>query len=232
VAQTHRYNGSTFRVEFTDRKHSQSYRPLDFAACHLTQIHTQAVHRRTSSDFQMRPRGDAQWTAERELSLVVKTADCVPLLMGFAGNNSMDSFCGAVHGGWRSGCRGILKSFFAQTAHRISENFGELHIWIGPHIQKCCFQVGPEVIEDARGTLSRMGVTESDWYRHDDDFGKFKVDLVSLYKTQIEQLSRLKPVYHEDYAVCTSCHVDRYFSYRKEGKTGSLFNVITLEGPC
>jgi copper oxidase (laccase) domain-containing protein len=81
---------------------------------------------------------DGIYTNKIKLPLVVKTADCVPLLMESSKGVS------ATHAGWR----GLEKSIFEKSLdiHEISS----LKISIGPHARKCCY----EVKEDLESNLS------------------------------------------------------------------------------
>ena len=56
------------------------------------------------------------------------------------------TFYGVVHAGWKGLTKGILKgtsSFF--TGHKLKLN--EIDIYIGPSIQKCCFEVSKDIID-------------------------------------------------------------------------------------
>ena len=75
---------------------------------------------------------DGIYTSFNKIALVVKTADCMPILIK---NNN---FIAAVHAGWR----GIKKNIIELTLNRLG-NGGE--IYIGPHAKSCCYEVKSDV---------------------------------------------------------------------------------------
>ena len=87
---------------------------------------------------------DAIYTNKIKLPLVVKTADCVPLLMESSKGVS------ATHAGWR----GLEKSIFEKSLniHEISS----LKISIGPHARKCCYEVGAEFLETFNNSINKV----------------------------------------------------------------------------
>ena len=70
---------------------------------------------------------DGIYTNKIKLPLVVKTADCVPLLMESSKGVS------ATHAGWRG-----------------------LKISIGPHARKCCYEVGAEFLETFNNSINKV----------------------------------------------------------------------------
>lgn len=85
---------------------------------------------------------DAHFTFESGLGLVIKTADCLPILI--AGRD----FIAAIHAGWR----GVESDIVAETLHELEKNrsslqMSELHVWIGPHIRQQSFEVEVDVAD-------------------------------------------------------------------------------------
>ena len=87
---------------------------------------------------------DGIYTNKIKLPLVVKTADCVPLLMESSKGVS------ATHAGWR----GLEKSIFEKSLdiHEISS----LKISIGPHARKCCYEVGVEFLKTFNNSINKV----------------------------------------------------------------------------
>ena len=74
-------------------------------------------------------KADALITKKKNLVLIVKTADCMPILIS-------DGYkVGAVHIGWK----GLENSIFYKTISKF--NLSKLKVSIGPHAQKCCYEV-------------------------------------------------------------------------------------------
>ena len=74
-------------------------------------------------------KADALITKTKNLPLVVLTADCMPVLI------SDDEKIGVIHIGWK----GLENNIFYKTIS--SFNLQNLKVSIGPHAQKCCYEV-------------------------------------------------------------------------------------------
>ena len=78
-------------------------------------------------------KADAIITTKKRLLLVVKTADCMPVLV------SDDEYIGVIHIGWKGLENGIF--------HKAISNFNlsKLKVSIGPFAQKCCYEVQEDI---------------------------------------------------------------------------------------
>ena len=141
---------------------------------------------------------DAIYTNKIKLPLVVKTADCVPLLMESSKGVS------ATHAGWR----GLEKSIFEKSLdiHEISS----LKISIGPHARKCCYEVGVEFLKTFNNSINKVD-------------NKFYLDLTK----NIKQFAFENNISLEDTNVCTICNKE-YFSYRKNKTNERQFSFIWI----
>jgi len=74
--------------------------------------------------------------------IAVRTADCVPIVVSDASR----PWLGAVHAGWRGTLAGILSELLARAIAEGSRP-ADLHLWIGPHIHACHYEVGQELSE-------------------------------------------------------------------------------------
>jgi YfiH family protein len=85
--------------------------------------------------------GDALLTHEAGVTVSVRTADCLPLLLADTANRAI----AAVHAGWRGTYAHIVK----QTIGRMQAEFGtqaaNIVAAIGPGIGSCCYEVGEDV---------------------------------------------------------------------------------------
>jgi len=72
---------------------------------------------------------DALITKKKNLALVVATADCMPVLI------SDNVKIGVIHIGWK----GLENRIFHKTISNF--NYSNLKVAIGPHAQKCCYEV-------------------------------------------------------------------------------------------
>ncbi|HET8782884.1 MAG TPA: peptidoglycan editing factor PgeF [Pyrinomonadaceae bacterium] len=151
----------------------------------------------------------------------VKTADCVPILLG----DPVTRAFAAVHAGWR----GTLASAVLVAVQRLSDEYGskpeDLRVAIGASAGPCCYEVGAEVIEafiEKFGDTGLFTATRS---------GHAKVDLLKANADQLKS-ARVLPQRIHIAPICTMCRTDLFFSYRKEkslnGKVGRLMAVVGL----
>jgi len=149
--------------------------------------------------------GDGHWTQEPGRRIGVRVADCVPILL--AGLISGTPWVSALHAGWRGAVGGI----FRRGIERFIECGGasnNLYFALGPCIQPCHFEVGPEVIEAAaldtawRNDLAHIGPN-----------GKPHLDLHGLLKAQAEDMG-LDPRKDGSVKRCTLCERDIFYSHR------------------
>lgn len=208
----------------------------------LRQIHSDIVHRADSS-FTKPPGGDALISRARGLLLAIQTADCIPILLV----DPRRRFIAAVHAGWR----GTLARIAAKAVGRMQMEFGadpeDLLAALGPGIHRCCYEVGPDVVREfaaqhpgARdwfdGSFDAMSSGEDPnplpWLSmmppgHEPAPPRCKLDLYAANAAILAAAGlKQKNIFCSD--LCTSCHTDLLFSYRREGRTGRMMSVIGI----
>ncbi len=150
--------------------------------------------------------------------LAIFTADCVPVLIEDAVNKNV----GAIHCGWRSTVSDIEKTTIEAFAS-IGSKPQDLHIALGPSIDRCCFEVGPEVIDAVRSLTGDA----DDLYEPRGD--KFMLDLRGVITRRFISLG-VDPDNIIRCGGCTMCDRKLFFSHRgTAGNRGSLACVIMKE---
>lgn len=186
------------------------------------QVHENTVHAATEDD--LRPaygKGqmntcDGYVTDRPDVPLAIFTADCVPVLI----EDPVTGNVGAVHCGWRSTVSDIEKNT-VDALKGLGSNPEDLHIAIGPAIDKCCFEVGGEVIEAVKDLI---GDAADDYYSERGD--KFMLDLRGVVRHRFVMLG-VSDKNIETVGGCTMCHPEEFFSHRyTKGNRGSLACVI------
>jgi YfiH family protein len=155
--------------------------------------------------------------------LGVKTADCVPILIGDARTGA----CAAVHAGWR----GTVASIGAHALERMIQEYGtqpaEVRVAIGPAAGTCCYEVGVEVVD-----AFKQQFPESDDLFTTTRDGHARIDLFEANRRQLVRMGVEAERIHIS-PLCTMCRTDVFFSYRREknvhGKVGRLMAVIGRE---
>ena len=150
----------------------------------------------------------------------VKTADCVPILMG---DRQTGSFA-AVHAGWRGTLAEVATKALGQMVDEYKTRPQDVRVAIGPAAGSCCYEVGADVIEGFSNSFpghERL-FTET---RKD----HARIDLLEANRSQLVAAG-VDPDRIHIAPICTMCHTDLFFSYRREkhiqGTVGRLMSVI------
>ncbi len=150
----------------------------------------------------------------------VKTADCVPILIG---DSKTGSFA-AIHAGWRGTFAGIVLYALERLTKEYDAAPADLRVALGPAAAACCYEVGSEIIEGFKERFPRA----------DDLFtptreGHARIDLLKANRDQLIAAGVKVESIHTA-PLCTMDRTDLFFSYRKEkivhGKVGRLMSVV------
>lgn len=174
-----------------------------------------------SPDADVSYEADGLMTDEKNVPLVVTTADCVPILL----EDPVRGAVAAVHAGWR----GTVGDIAGKAARRMVEAYGcrpeDIRAAIGPCISLCCFETGPEVAE-AVHTLLGEHASEFIVPRGE----KFMVDLKGINARRLEQAGVL-PENIDISDLCTACRSRTFWSHRKTGgQRGGQAALIMMRG--
>ncbi len=194
----------------------------DFQLASCWQIHSAEV--RTIKNIEDAKDGnykmDALVSDVQNVLLGVKTADCVPVLIGDAKTKSF----AAVHAGWRGTSCSIVKNAIEKMRENYGTNTKDLVCAIGPAASSKNYEVGQDVIVEfeEKFTDCKNLFTKTRERRA-------LIDLHLANRRQLESVGVLP----ENICVaplCTMERTDLFFSYRREkklyGKTGRLMSVV------
>ncbi len=174
----------------------------------LKQIHTNIC---IDTEKESVREADAAYTRSKAHPLVIKTADCLPILLC----NQAGTEIAAIHGGWRGLLNGIIESTLAKFKACPSE----IMAWTGPAICKNCFEVGSEVPE---AFIEKYPYTEQA-FRPGEKPGKYFGSLVEI-ATLILNNEMVTDLYHSN--ACTFEEENKYYSYRRGKQTGRIATLI------
>ncbi len=145
-----------------------------------------------------RQRADALVTDRPGVTLMVRAADCVPVLLA----DPAAGVIGAVHAG-RPGLAAAVVPAAVDRMRRLGAR--TLTAWIGPHVCGACYEV-PEDLRTEVGALVPASVATTSW-------GTPSLDLGAGVRSQLEA----DGVTVLDAARCTRESADLY-SYRRDGR--------------
>ena len=151
---------------------------------------------------------DAVVTNRPGLLLAVRSADCVPILL----MDTARPVVAAVHAGWRGTLGNIVTKTVMAMRTRFACSLRTIRAAVGPSIGACCYEVDEavlaplkracpdwqEVVERAKGSRAYL-------------------DLRRLNRRQLEEAG-LDPARIETVNLCTACHPELFYSYRRDGK--------------
>ncbi len=195
----------------------------DFRLASCWQVHGDEI--RTVESFETAVDGDYKKDAlvsnVENVLLGVKTADCVPVLLGDKQNKSF----AAIHAGWRGTAASIVPKTIEQMRIKFDTKPENLIAAIGPAATCQNYEVGADVIESFKqnfpANYERYFVPTIENHA-----------LIDLHQANFDQLANCG-VAPENIFVAPFCTIERadlFFSYRREqkiyGKTGRLMSVI------
>jgi YfiH family protein len=163
-------------------------------------------------------KADALVTNRPEVTLFLRFADCVPILL----YDPQRKVVGLVHAGWK----GTLLKAPAQAVGVMAGRYGcrPADIWagIGPSIGPCHYEVGPEVT-----ALVRQAFPEGDELLLPVN-GGWHLDLWAANARTLREAG-VEAGHIEIGKICTACRPDEFYSHRAEGgKTGRFGALIGL----
>jgi YfiH family protein len=162
---------------------------------------------------------DAIITDRPELTLLMRFADCVPILLF----DPVRSAIGTVHAGWLGTVRKVAAEAVAAMQQAFRTRPADLIACIGPSIGPDHYPVGPEVVEQVRTAFGK----EADHHLHPRD-GEVCLD---LWSANHSLLAGLGVGLIEQSGVCTACHPEDWYSHRGDrGRTGRFGAAISMGG--
>jgi len=155
---------------------------------------------------------DALVTNSPEMFLGILTADCIPIFVV----DRKRKVIAAVH----VGRKGTSLHITTKVLKKLWKEFGcsseDLIVTLGPSIGPCCYEIDEKVFSTGWEPFS-IPRGESKWMV---DLAEINIDQIKKEGVKEEQIFRID--------LCTSCHSDLFFSYRKEGQTGRQLSFIGI----
>jgi YfiH family protein len=176
-----------------DLKQALTTQGKDFKIAHLKQIHSTKIYPVKKGGIY---EGDGLFSAQHNLALVVRTADCLPILLY---SQDLDVM-GVIHMGWRGAKEGILE--------KIPYELSSFKAVMSVGLRKCCYAVGKEF-------LAHKNIADFVAKRGEELY----FDPVEFAKSFLTRQG-LKAENFFDVDICSFCSRENFFSFRRN-KTDS-----------
>lgn len=148
--------------------------------------------------------GDALWTDEPGLPLLALTADCVPVAL--IRENGDRPAAAVAHAGRIGLLAGVVDAAVAALGGRVAAA-------IGPAIGPCCYAVGSEIADAFR---QRFGP------------GVLRGRCLDIVDATERALRGAGVAHVERVDLCTACHTELFFSYRRDGSPRGGQGVVAV----
>jgi polyphenol oxidase len=179
----------------------------------MDQEHGAEVH--LVRDGERPDRGDGIILLERNVAAIIKTADCLPVIIA----EPEYPMAAIIHAGWRGTAQRItqkaVKEMIAFGARR-----EKMIALLGPSIRGCCYEVGEEV----RYIFRKEGFSEAVFKKRDSSFN------LDLRQANMGLLAAENIDHIRDIGLCTFCGNDMFASYRRGERSVRQINFVSLRG--
>jgi polyphenol oxidase len=183
------------------------------------QVHgTEVVCTDTSRSLEVdHVKADAIFTNNPEVTLFMRFADCVPILI----YDPKRKVVGIIHAGWQ----GTVKKIVEQAIEVIKDHYhcepADMIAGIGPSIGPCHYQVGEEVVEAVKMAFGNRARELIEYRNERPYFDLWNANKILLQENGVKFIQTA--------GVCTACNTDEWYSHRAEhGKTGRFAAAIFL----
>lgn len=162
--------------------------------------------------------GDALAATEHGVTVGVRAADCLPLLVVDPESRAV----AAVHAGWRGVTLGVAGAAVQALCELGAASVSRLHAAVFPHIRSCCFEVGADVAEQIAQASPDKSVVDASRERP-------HVALDAVIRAQLVALG-VPAAQIDDVPGCTRCDAERFFSYRRDGNRSGRHLLAVVAG--
>lgn len=160
------------------------------------------------------PEGDASVVCGPGTVLAVLTADCLPVLLC----DRAGSVVAVAHAGWRGLCAGVIEN----AVRAMGVPAAGVLAWLGPAIGPRAYEVGGDVV----AAFTRVDPAAAAAFAPR-AAGKFLADLYALARQRLAMVG-VTAVSGGD--ACTYADAARFYSYRRDGRTGRMASLVWIEG--
>jgi polyphenol oxidase len=163
-------------------------------------------------------KADGILTDKPELTLFMRFADCVPILLF----DPVLRIIGLVHAGWQGTYKKIAQTAVETLSARYGSRPETLLAGIGPSICQNCYEVGVEVLDAFEQTFGECAREYFEFNEGHLFLDLWRANEAVLRQAGVEQLQIAE--------LCTACHLEDWYSHRAEGgRTGRFAVLMSIE---
>ena len=190
----------------------------------LHQVHGRTVVARTEAEKWIRPEADGVVSDDPSSALVVRVADCAPILMA----DGRQGMVAAVHAGWRSTMQRIVDAAIKEMQTRFGSDPRDVVAAIGPSLGRCCGEMGDEVVEAFRAAGHGNNDIER-WFERTPG----RKPHFDLWRANHDQLTRAGVPAGQIFSagLCTRTHAGNFHSYRAAGASAGRMAAVIRAAP-
>jgi YfiH family protein len=150
------------------------------------------------------------------LAVLGRSADC-PLILVAGRRPEGSPAVGFAHASWRATVRGITATLIARLTGELQVVPATIHAAIAPSAGPCCYEVGPEVRQQA---LAALGEDAAAFFIPAAD--RWHLDLWAANHAQLTA-GGVPAEQIEQSRICTICQGERFWSWRAQGERAGRF---------
>ncbi|NMB08166.1 MAG: peptidoglycan editing factor PgeF [Tissierellia bacterium] len=188
---------------------------------YLTQIHSnhiEIIDEKTLNYGKILGKeGDGLITDLSNIVLMTYHADCVPIYF----LDKEKRVVGLAHGGWRGSFENISGNMIRTFIEKFNSNPKDILVAIGPSIGPCCYEISKELGDKF---IKKYNDFQDILIKRD---SSIYLDLWKLNYLQVRKMGILDENIISSNA-CTSCNIDKFYSYRKEATQDRMVAAISL----
>lgn len=163
-------------------------------------------------------KADAILTDRPEVTLFMRFADCVPILL----YDPVRQIVGITHAGWLGTVRQVVSETIKTMISVYRTNPKDILAAIGPSIAPHHYIIGQDVKEAVIGTF---GNDANEFITENDEFTYFDLWAANEYLLRNNGVRVI-----DNPRICTACHPDDWYSHRGEnGQTGRFGVLLALK---
>ena len=150
---------------------------------------------------------DAYLIKDSDISNLVTTADCNPIIIYDTKNNIVLN----IHAGWK----GVIKQIYLKAIQILLEKYNssveDLIVCIGPSIRKCCFSSEDE---EFLKQFTDKFENKDKYVYYEENSKRFHIDLIYIIKQDLLNIG-IKETNINVADICTCCNTQDFYSFRK-----------------